>query len=255
MKLKLLHNEPVALWEEWLIISDLHIGSEKTGVNWRASAEIVRKLMVRERKKRLLILGDIKASVVSGEGDAGKFIREIGSEYDLHITKGNHDGNIEKYSGYCTVYGPEGTVVCKEGIGLEGRTALSSCIGVFHGHAWPAEKLLRCRLMLMGHAHPKMVFEREWKRAEKVWIFGKLNEGGLRKHYGSNVKINPHLKLVCVPAFGPFVGAHLHRQAARISPVKKMCCGRDSSPGPLLREGIFIKSSAEIYLLNGIQLK
>ena len=235
--LKFLYNEPAALFGEWLIISDLHIGKE-TGVNWKASARIVHELMEREQKRKLLVLGDVKATIASTEGDAGKFIREMGSDYELHITKGNHDGNIEKYHGYCTVYGPEGAVIYDDGrigpgkeeavIGREHKGKITgcgrgNCIAVLHGHAWPGEELLKCRTMIIGHAHPKYVFDimrgmgqttrgqafgeakrcairsREcargespfrsgWRRAEKVWMIGKLDAKALKEHYGKKAK-------------------------------------------------------------------
>jgi metallophosphoesterase superfamily enzyme len=250
--LKFLYNEPAAIFGEWLIISDLHIGKE-TGVNWKASARIVHELMEREQKKKLLVLGDVKATIASTEGDAGKFIREMGSDYDLHITKGNHDGNIEKYHGYCTVYGPEGAVIYDDGrirpgneevvIGEGHKGKITGCgqgrcIGALHGHAWPGEELLRCKTMIIGHAHPKMVFGKVWKRAEKVWMVGKLDAKALREHYGKGAKICRGIRLVCMPAFGPYAGASDSKEGF----------------GPLLKN-TFIKRAAEIYLLNGIQLK
>ena len=243
MKLKIIYNEPAAVVGEWLIISDLHLGGPGS-VDWKATVQVVDGLMERERKRHLLILGDVKSPVASTSGEAGKFIREIGSKYDLHITKGNHDGNIEKYAGYCTVYGAGGAILCRDGI-IEPKEAvgrrLSSCIGVLHGHAWPARELVQCGMVMIGHIHPSLIFGKEWKRKEKVWIFGRLNTEAVGEHYGKGVKVNKNIRLVCMPAFSP--SSYSTRE------------GRERALSPLTSENIFIKSSAEIYLLNGIRAR
>ncbi|MEM0437782.1 MAG: metallophosphoesterase [Candidatus Micrarchaeia archaeon] len=217
-------GEPVAVWKGWLIISDIHLGS-RGSPGYLATAEVIRGIMHSEQKKKLLMLGDIKAGYTGTEPEAGKLIRALGKEFDLHITKGNHDGNLEKYSAYCTVYGPGGGI-------FDG-------LGALHGHAWPAEELLRCGTIIMGHSHPKMVFGKEFKYAEKVWVVGKLSTGGLRGHYGERARIRKGIGAVLMPSFcaGPPYGS-----------------GEDTL-GPLMREDIFIRKSARIYLLNGIRIK
>ncbi|MEM4331881.1 MAG: metallophosphoesterase [Candidatus Micrarchaeia archaeon] len=237
---KFLHNTAAAVHGKWVIISDLHIG-KKDGVGWKATAEIVRNIMEQEKRKNLLILGDVKASVTETEGDAGKFIREIGREYSLHITKGNHDGGIEKYSEYCTVHGAGGAIIYDDGkIGL-GRDAKPK-IGVMHGHAWPDAELLRCGTIMMGHSHPQLLFGSEIKHSEKVWVIGQLNTSALEECYGKEAGIRKKIRIICVPAFGPWKGWRSQDGSERLR-------------SPLLNENIFIKSSAEIYLLNGIRVK
>jgi metallophosphoesterase superfamily enzyme len=228
--LKFIYNEPVAIWKEWVIISDLHLGADcnkrrPVDVGWRTMVEIVDGIMRGEGKKKLLVLGDVKASISSTSGDCGNFIREIGSKYELHITKGNHDGNIEKYKSYCKVHGPEGTVI--------------DGLGALHGHAWPKPELLKCENIVIGHSHPKIVFGEERKIAQKVWMTGVLNEKGLREHYGKEVKINPRLKLTVFPCF------------CNSTPGG----AGERTLGPLMKEDIFIKKSARIYLLNGIEME
>lgn len=222
--LKMIWGEPVAIWKGWLIIADIHLGS-RGSPGYLATAEVIRGIMHSERKKKLLILGDLKAGYRGTEPEVGKLIRALGSEFDLHITKGNHDGNLEKYSVYCTVYGPGGGV-------FDG-------LGALHGHAWPAEELLGCRTIIMGHSHPKMVFGREFRYVEKIWVVGKLNTEGLLRHYNDDVKIMEDIEAVSMPSFcaGTPYGA-----------------GEDAL-GPLMREDIFIRKSARIYLLNGIRIR
>lgn len=217
-------GEPAAIWKGWLILADIHLGG-RTSPSWEASAEVIRGMMLSERKKRLLILGDLKTGYKGTEPEAGRLIRALGSEFDLHITKGNHDGNLEKYGAYCTVYGPGGGV-------FDG-------LGALHGHAWPAEGLLGCNTIIMGHSHPKMVFGKEFRHTEKVWVVGRLDQGGLRGHYGEGVKIRRGIRVISMPSF---------------------CAGApygegERALGPLMREDIFIRKSARIYLLNGIRIQ
>lgn len=222
MELKFLHNEPVALWKDWVVVSDLHIGG-KGGRGWKAAAAAVREIMEREGRKKLVVAGDVKDKIRGVDGEAGKFIREIGSEYELHITKGNHDGMIEKYEAYCTVHGAGGAV-------FDG-------LGCFHGHAWPDAELLKCRMIVCGHGHPTLLVGKEIKKSESVWVKSELDCTALRKHYGKDAVIKEGICCVLIP---PFKGG----------------CARYGNVGcrsPL--KNIFIKSSAQIYLLNGIRIQ
>ncbi|MCX8205924.1 MAG: metallophosphoesterase [Candidatus Micrarchaeota archaeon] len=217
-------GEPAAIWKGWLILADIHLGG-RASPGWEATAGVIRGMMLSERKKKLLILGDLKAGYTGTEPDAGRLIRSLGSEFDLHITKGNHDGNLEKYGAYCTVYGPGGGV-------FDG-------LGALHGHAWPSEELLGCSTIIMGHSHPKVVFGREFRQAEKVWVIGRLSYAGLRRHYGDGVRIRRVIEAVSMPSF---------------------CAGTpygegETALGPLMREDIFIRKSARIYLLNGTRIQ
>ncbi len=222
MGIKFLHNEPVAVLGEWVVISDLHIGSPFSP-NWKVIAEVVERLMQREKKRRLLILGDVKDRVAGTDANVGRFIREIGSKYDLHICKGNHDGNIEKYEAYCTVYGPGGAII--------------NGIGCTHGHAWPDKELLKCKTILAGHYHPKHILGGEFKTAVKVWVMGRLSRDRLRAHYGKETRIAKNINIIIFPSFSESYSTNV----------------RENAPGPFMHT--FIKKSAKIYLLNGIQIK
>ncbi len=125
--IKMLYNEPAAIWKDFLIISDVHLG--KTGVkDVKSTIEIIRNMLKEHKKNKLLILGDLMASYSKVDEEAGIFIRELSKEYDLHIVKGNHDGGIEKYKSFCTIYGEEGGIM--------------ENIGFFHGHAcWPKKEI------------------------------------------------------------------------------------------------------------------
>ncbi|MGC9057682.1 MAG: metallophosphoesterase [Candidatus Micrarchaeia archaeon] len=225
MKLKFLYNLPAAVFGKWIIISDIHIDDIKG--HWKVAACEVEEILESTGKSKLLILGDVKKSITKGEYGAAQFIKEIGSRYELHITKGNHDGNIEKYSDYCKVHGPGGVRIGN--------------VGFLHGHAWPDEELLACGTLAIGHVHPSKVFGEGWMLKVPVWIMGSIHN--LKKYYRKNTA-NKNMKLVCFPSFASYISGAGSTFGSSERPIS-----------PLLREDIFIKKSAKIFLLNGIRIE
>ena len=207
------HDEPAAIWDKWLIVSDLHVSDS----NWKVVASGLRDLLQRTDKRNLLVLGDVKDRVVGRELGVGKFIRDIGTEFDLHIVKGNHDGNIEQYSRYCTVYDPRGAVV--------------DGLGCFHGHAWPYEEVLECSYIAVGHTHPRIKLS-DNSYYESVWLISNLNIKNLSYRYPSLSDVGQ--KVVLFPSFN-----------------ERGCS--DESSGVV--GAIFIKQSAKIYTLKGIRIR
>lgn len=221
--IKMIYNEPVAMWKDFLIISDLHLGVKGVS-DIKSTIEIIRKMMKEHDKSKLLILGDLMASYSSVDEEAGIFIRELSNEYELHIVKGNHDGGIEKYKSFCTIYGTEGGIIDN--------------IGFFHGHAcWPKKEIFEQEIILMGHIHPKVVFGKEYKWAEKVWMISELNKKKIQNKY-EDIKFNDKTKIIVFPNFGGGVGTLEYEQDKQ----------------RMARE-IFIKTTSQIYLLNGIKIK
>lgn len=221
--IKMIYNEPVAMWKNFLIISDIHLGAKGVS-DVKSTIEIIRKIMKEHKKNKLLILGDLMASYSSVDEEAGVFIRELSKEYELHIVKGNHDGGIEKYKSFCTIYGADGGVIDN--------------IGFFHGHAcWPKKEIFEQEIILMGHIHPKVVFGKEYKWAEKVWMISELNKKKIQNKY-EDIKFNDKTKIIVFPNFGGGVGTLEYEQ-------DKQRVARE----------IFIKTTSQIYLLNGIKIK
>lgn len=221
MALKFIYGEPAVAWKDSLVIADLHIG--KKGLpNWRMHAKVIRRMMDSQGLKKLIIAGDVKHKIGGTEGDVGKFIRDIGSEYELHIVKGNHDGNIQKYADYAHIYEAEGAV-------FDG-------LGVFHGHAWPSKQVIKQSTVVMGHLHPHAPSNEERKLLEKAFLIGELSSERMKKAYNCNIRKN--VKIVVLPAFSePY--ARMGESSKIIAPIMK---------------DIFIKRSAKIYLLNGIRI-
>jgi len=220
--IKMIYNEPVAVWNDFIIISDVHLGGDKVK-DVKSTIEIVRRIMNENNKEKILILGDLMASISKVDEEAGIFIRELSKEYELHIVKGNHDGGIEKYKPFCKIYGPEGGII--EGIGF------------FHGHAWPKKEIFEQEIVLMGHLHPKIVLGKEFKWSEKVWMRGELNIEKLKEKYGE-IDIKENVKLYIFPSFGLQTGTYEKEYESQ-----------------KIAKEIFIKSTLQIYLLNGIKIK
>ncbi len=220
--IKMVYNEPVATWKDFLIISDIHLGARGVS-DVKSTIEIVKKMLKEHDKSKLLILGDLMASYSTVDEEAGIFIRELSKEFELHIVKGNHDGGIEKYKSFCTIYGIEGGII--------------ENIGFFHGHAWPKKEIFEQEIILMGHVHPKIIFGKEFKWAEKTWMIAELNEQKLKEKY-KEIKIKENSKLYIFPSFSLQSGA-FEREYESQKITKEM----------------FIKTTLQIYLLNGIKIK
>lgn len=218
----MVYNEPVGIWKEFLIISDVHL-SKREVQDVKSTIQIIRNLMKEHKKSKLLILGDLMDNYSKVDEEAGVFIRDLSKDYELHIVKGNHDGGIEKYKSFCTIYGSEGGIIDN--------------IGFFHGHGWPKKEIFEKEIILMGHIHPKIIFGKEHKWAEKAWIIAEVDWEKIQKKY-KQIKINEKTKIIIFPNFG-----------GNVSPSEY-----EYNKQKVARE-IFIKNTFQIYLLNGIKVK
>ncbi len=108
--MKYVMNEPVLLLDDFLIISDIHLGFEKElrdkgyQIPWQTQKIVDKIIRIKKRtgSKKLLILGDVKHNIYwSSEKLLRMFFDSIIREFkEVIIIKGNHDGlieNIEKY--------------------------------------------------------------------------------------------------------------------------------------------------------------
>ncbi|MBI4399476.1 phosphoesterase, partial [Candidatus Micrarchaeota archaeon] len=145
------------------------------------------------------------------------FLKDLQKLVEVIIVKGNHDGNIERFSGEVKVYGAGGLKV--------------SDLGIVHGHAWPSEEVMKSKYLVMGHNHPQVEFRDKLGRryAEKAWVIGSLKEG--------------KIKVIVMPAFNPLVGG--------ISFNRVEC---NQLLGPIFKNELFKLEDAKVRLLNGIEL-
>ncbi len=202
-----IHGEPVLLIEELstMIIADIHIGIEyeifKAGAEIPSGTNELKKKILQLLKdndvKRLVLAGDVKHQVpghsYQEERELPLFFRDILAHVDeLHITKGNHDGNIEHFV-------PSGVKVHPS----SGMKLDDADIGIWHGHAWPLEEVMASETVIFGHYHPTTLFldNLETRGTMKCWLRGEWDKKKCADRYD---EIGG--KYIMMPAFNDLCG-------------------------------------------------
>jgi uncharacterized protein len=267
--LNLLLPNPAALVKsdnaKTLLIADPHLGWEmqlqEKGIHVPSQTpKILKKLtaiICEFKPDRLVILGDVKYTVVSHEfgewRDIPDFFRKLQDTIgNIAIVRGNHDANLEPLL-------PESIEL------LPATGAVIGDVGVFHGHKWPSPALLGCKTLVMGHLHPVVVFRDPagFKMTRQVWMKATVDSEGLakillqkagvklegsitetlRKHYSVKLKAS---ELYIMPSFNDFLGG---RSVNETRPRKEI--GKEELIGPVLRSEAVDVDEAELYLLDG----
>jgi len=251
-----------------LLIADPHLGWEmelqKKGIHIPSqTTKILSKLIVilnKYKPQRLVIVGDIKYTVISSElgewHDVPEFFTKLRSYVgDIAIVRGNHDANIEPLL-------PENVTILPSS-----GTAIGD-VAVFHGHKWPSPALLGCKTLVMGHLHPVVVFRDPagFKITRQVWMIANCNseslakillqkhnikiEGSiaqtLKKHYDVRLRSK---EILIMPSFNDFLGG---RPVNETRPRRE--CGNEALIGPVLRSEAVDVDNSELYLLDGTYL-
>ena len=248
-----------------MVIADLHIGWEmalsQKGIyvptQMPKLLQTLKKLLSIYKPSKLLILGDVKYTVVTADigewHDIPDFFDELRKQIkEICIIRGNHDGNLEALL-------PERIRI------LPATGTILGEVGVFHGHRWPSPSLLRCKTILMGHVHPIVVFRDPagFRVTRQVWVKAQCNtieltraileknrvkiendpQETLRKHY----KIRPKTsQLFIMPSFNDFLGGRpLNERKSSVSAKPEIIVG------PVLRLKAVDMENAETYLLDG----
>jgi putative SbcD/Mre11-related phosphoesterase len=247
-----------------LVIADPHLGWEmalqEKGIHVPSQTPRLLKkltaLLLEHKPDALLILGDVKYTVVKTEPgewhDIPSFFTELGNYVrDISIIRGNHDANLEP--------------LLPENVQLLPATGTAiGDVGLFHGHKWPSPTLLKCKTLIMGHVHPIVVFRDPsgFKMTRQVWVKTKCNVNQLSKtllqKHGIKVEGSPEAtvkkyynfkpqiaEVFIMPSFNDFLGG---RAINETRPGKE---GQEQMIGPMLRSGIIDMNNAEIYLLDG----
>ncbi len=267
--LKLLLPHPAALVKtnktRTLLIADPHLGWEiqlqEKGIHVPSqTTKILKKLtgIITEYKpERLVILGDVKYTVVSHEFGEWQDIPDFFKKLDvcienISIVRGNHDANLEPLLPENVEFLPATGVTVGE-------------VGVFHGHKWPSPELLGCKTLVMGHLHPVVVFRDPTgcKITRQVWMKAKcetdplskilLQKSGvkiersvadtLKEHYNLKARVK---EIFIMPSFNDFLGG---RPVNETRPRKEI--GSEALIGPVLRSEAVDVDNAELYLLDG----
>ena len=270
--LKLLLPQPAALIKtgktKTLVVADPHLGWEMAlrdkGIHVPSqSSKLTQKmvtLLTKYKPDTLMILGDVKYTVVATEPGEWHDIPEFFSEVKNHvknieIVRGNNDANLEPLL-------PENIKL------LPATGTIIGDIGLFHGHKWPSPMLLRCKTLIMGHLHPVVVFRDPagFKITRQVWVKARCDttqlsktllqkqrikiegtpEETLKKHYNFKPRTT---QLFIMPSFNDFLGGR------PINETKQRRKGQISTMiGPVLRSEAVEIDNAEIYLLDGTYL-
>jgi putative SbcD/Mre11-related phosphoesterase len=231
--MKILYNAPAIFHKGALIIGDTHFGMERKlrgrGVyDEQFSMRLflkLKELVVKHKVRVLIFLGDVKEEISAIDPMTEQILAKLSLLCRIIIAKGNHDGGIEK-CGNADIKPPEGFVYEK--------------LGLLHGHSWPAEELMQCDYLIIGHQHPMIATSDKFgrKHKEPVWIIANPNAKIISQHYK---KFNRKIKLIIAPAFNPIIGSVINNDEKRRF-------------GPLINNKLFKLNDALVFQLNGICL-
>jgi uncharacterized protein len=227
------YGEPAAVVgrgkERSLVVGDLHIGREiklaRRGIKIYgtsdAMGEQVASLMNKSKARRLILLGDLKDSIIRPDSVEMRmlhsFFRRL-SKYPIVLVQGNHDSGLGDVPGLMKV-----------------KEFRVGNVGMIHGNSLPSEELMKCDCIIAGHDHPAaMVGPEDGGHLEKVWVVMGIKSAAASKTYE---KPNRRMKLILMPAFNDLI------------------TGTDVNSGrilnPLVRRGIFDTKRAKVYSLKG----
>jgi putative SbcD/Mre11-related phosphoesterase len=251
-----------------LVITDPHLGWEialqAKGIHVPSqTSKLLRKLVALLSKYKpdaLVILGDVKYTVVKTEPgewhDIPEFFTELKRHInDIAIVRGNHDANLEPLL-------PENIKL------LPATGAAIGGIGLFHGHKWPSPELLKCKTLVMGHLHPVVVFHDPagFRITRQIWLKAQCTtealakllllkhgvkiegtpEATVKKHYGFKPQTT---QIFIMPSFNDFLGGRPINEATQRKEL-----GSEALIGPVLRSEAVDVDNAELYLLDGTYL-
>ncbi|MCW4006829.1 MAG: metallophosphoesterase [Candidatus Bathyarchaeota archaeon] len=267
--LKLLFPHAAAIIEDakekTLVIADPHLGWEmslqRRGIHAPSqSPKLLDKLLrlfAKYKPDRLLVLGDVKYTVVPAEPGEWREILGFFTQAKEHVAKvgvvrGNHDANLEPML-------PEGVQMFPASGVVVGE------VGLFHGHKWPSPELLGCKSLVMGHLHPVVVLRDPagFKVTQQVWMKADCNAEELTRillgkyrvkiqgspaqtlfeRYGVKARVK---QIFMMPSFNDLLGGRPVNEAKAQKEAE-----RDSLLGPVLRSEAVEIGNSEIYLLDG----
>ena len=204
-----------------LIIADIHIGFEvelyNQGIRIPFQTDKILsnllKIVNKYRVKRLIILGDLKHTILGYSKTEMNEVRAFLSEASKNLEKisiilGNHDTGLKEelkeYFDNVEFFSGRGITVKSE----EKR------IGLFHGHALPTRDVLESEILVQGHVHPLVELEDDFhfKFTRAVWLVVPITPKKIYDRYAKRFLssdkefIVKAKKLIVMPAFNPFIG-------------------------------------------------
>ena len=230
--IKFVYDEPAMMisagGEDHLVVGDLHIGIElglsRKGVHLFGAtenmAERIKKIMKEFSLGKMIILGDVKNSILYPESSEVRLLKsffESLSRFDISIVAGNHDAHLSEIIGHEVK-----------------RELVLDNFGFLHGNRKPDEPMMMLDCIISAHDHLAIkIKDRNGAIYEqKAWGIYKLSKSRAKLDYD---RFNEKIRLVSMPAFNDLImGVTVDRLSA-------------SRLNPLLSKGIFSLRSAEIY--------
>ncbi len=228
-----------------LLLADLHLGlgashDRPAGPpegSASALADRVVDLARTARAGRVVIAGDVKHPIVGTPPPLrpvvfGFFSSLLEAGLEVEVVLGNHDVGLTRHLPREVAVHPASGLV-RDGV------------GIFHGHCWPSNRVLRARQLVVGHLHPGFRLAPSpddplGKR--RCWVRLELPPPPPATRRRRRHAIVRASELIVLPAFNPIAGTEaLNRER----PAR----GRSFLYGRFLSRG-----TARAYLLDGTDL-
>jgi uncharacterized protein len=237
--------------KKFLVISDLHIGSETDLINKgiNISSSQISQDIVKEIKdlknsylfNGIIILGDLKSSITyisKNEWDTIPFfLKQLSIDLEeVFLIPGNHDANIN-------LLVPESVIVCNtSGLVIDDTLLI-------HGHTIPEKTKFNIKKIIMGHLHPVFINPNSVVHGKRLWIYLKVKKESI---FGPQTK--GIVEVIIVPTFNKYFYSlrspynEFRSSSKSISPLIKQLIKNDAILSGLLftLEGSLIGDIKEI---------
>ena len=199
-----------------LVVADLHLGLGSTperplGPPEGAADRLAERLLEIARSTRsdaIIIAGDAKHPIVGTPPALRPVVFDFFSELlreglAVELVLGNHDVGIVRHLPREVMVHPATGLVYGN-------------VGIFHGHRWPSNPVLRARQLVAGHLHPGFrlaptVDDPEGKR--RCWVRVERTPPPARRSR-RRLHIEPRAReVVILPAFNPIAGTEALNRA------------------------------------------
>lgn len=227
-----------------LVVADIHLGlgasPERPGGPFEgagtALAESLAGVARAARADDLVVAGDAKHPIVGTPPALRPVVFEffaylLREGWRVELVLGNHDvGIVRHLPREVRVHPATGMV--------------RDSVGVFHGHRWPSDEVLRSSKLVAGHLHPGFRLaptadDPEGKR--RCWVRVALSPRPPRPRPGAHAPLGAR-EIVVLPAFNPLAGTEaLNRD-------------RPARGRSFLYRRFLAQGEARAYLLDGTDL-
>ena len=217
--------------KKFLVISDLHLGSETDLINkgitidsnWIAR-DILKEIDELEALysfNGIIILGDLKNSITHITKNEWEtiptFLKQLSLDKEIFLIPGNHDGNID-------LLVPESVTVSNSS-GL-----IFDDILLIHGHTIPEKTKSNINKIIMGHIHPIFNNSNSVVHGKRLWIYLKIKKESI---FG--LKTKGTIEIIIVPTFNKyFYSLRYHKESRSISPLIRQLLKKDAILSGLL---------------------